>query len=154
MEGQIIPGYWRCEDLLKAFGIREAPQVHMNTAEGMTVAWGAALFFSDNFERSRVFLSEEGYIPTMLSNSRLTRQLHGIPEDVWVALVDLGAKGCKLTIGEFLLAPSARKDMRKRVEPPGNQIPALFPPIIHAGPAKGFEVKVILGVLAFADQGL
>ncbi len=273
MEEQIITVYCLCEDLLNALGIREDPQVHMNTAEVMTVALTAALFFSGNFEKSRAFLSEEGYIPPMLSKSRFNRRLHAIPEEVWLALFDLLAQVFKLTNPEkeyivdsfpvpvcdnirirrcriyqgeayrgyipskrryfyglrvhlvisktgqpveFLLAPGAWNDcrvlkalrldlpegstlyadkiyndyvyedflqeaagirlkplrkknskravppwvpalgnyLRKRVETTGSQITALFPKVIHAVTAKGFELKVMLFVLAFAVQCL
>jgi hypothetical protein len=273
MEEQIITVYSLCEDLLKGLGIKEDPQVHMNNAEVMTVALTAALFFSGNFEKSRAFLSEGGYIQEMLSKSRLNRRLHAIPEEVWLSLFDLLAqvfkqtnpqqeyivdsfpmpvcdniriRRCKLYQTEAyrgyipskrryfyglrvhlvisktgepvecMLAPGAwndcrvlkdlhldlpegstlyadkiyndyayedllqeaagislkplrkknskravppwvtalRKYVRKRVETTGSQITALFPKVIHAVTAKGFELKAMLFVLAFAIQCL
>ena len=47
-----------------------------------------------------------------------------------------------------------RKYVRKRVETTASQINALLPKSIHAVTSKGFELKVMLFVLAFAIQCL
>ncbi len=47
----------------------------MSDAEVMTTAIVAALFFSGNMEKSRVFLQEHGYIPKMLAKSRFNRRV-------------------------------------------------------------------------------
>jgi len=47
-----------------------------------------------------------------------------------------------------------RKYVRKRVETTASQINALLPKSIHAVTSKGFELKVMLFVLAFAFQCL
>jgi hypothetical protein len=60
MEDEITTVYCLCEDLLKAMGIHEDPQVRMSNAEVMITALTASLFFSGNYERSREFLSEQG----------------------------------------------------------------------------------------------
>jgi len=44
--------------------------------------------------------------------------------------------------------------VRKRVETTASQINALLPKSIHAVTSKGFELKVMLFVLAFAFQCL
>jgi len=44
--------------------------------------------------------------------------------------------------------------VRKRIETTGSQITALFPKKIHAVTPQGFELKVMLFVLAFAFQCL
>jgi hypothetical protein len=64
----------------------------MSNAEVMTVALSASLFFSGNYEKSREFLSEHGYIHNMLSKSRFNRRLLAIPETVWSALLNLLAE--------------------------------------------------------------
>jgi len=50
----------------------------MTYAEVMTTEIVAMLYFGGNFERSRIFLKEMGYIPKMLSKSRFNRRLHKI----------------------------------------------------------------------------
>ena len=44
--------------------------------------------------------------------------------------------------------------MRKRVETSFSQITAFFPKTIHAVTSRGFELKVVLFILAFSIQGL
>lgn len=86
METHIIAFYCVADDLFKSMPIREDWQIHMNNAEVVTVAWVAAYFFGGNWENARKFLKEEGYIPQMLSKSRLCRRLHEIPEEFWQQL--------------------------------------------------------------------
>ena len=50
----------------------------MSDSEVMTTAMVALLYFGDNFERARIYLSEYGYVPHMLSRSRFNRRLHRI----------------------------------------------------------------------------
>ena len=273
MEEEITTIYCLCDDLLKAMDIQEDPQVRMNNAEVMTVALSASLFFSGNYEKSREFLSEHGYIGYMLSKSRFNRRLLAIPEVVWLALFNLLAEIFKQTNEgdeyamdsfpipvcdnirisrsriyegedyrgyipskrryfyglrvhivitktgepvEFLLTPGTmndcrvlkqfdldlppgsaiyadksyndydyedlleeaadirlsplrkknskravapwvtfvRKTLRRRVETTASQINAMFPKSIHAVTPKGFELKVILFIIAFAIRCL
>ena len=90
MQLQIITLYCLCDDFLKARNHRDAPHARMTTAEVLTVAFVASAFFHNNQETSRVFLQTHGYIPQMLSKSRLNRRLHALPDslwqDLWVAL--------------------------------------------------------------------
>ena len=89
---QIITIYCLCDDFLRAWGYRDEPQAQMTTAEVMTTALVAPALFTGNQERSRVFLSEHGYIKAMLSRSRLNRRLHQVPEALWQALFHLLAQ--------------------------------------------------------------
>lgn len=95
MQEKIITIYCLCADFLRAYGHRDDPQAQMTTAEVMTVALVAAEFFTGNQERSRLFLKEYGYIPRMLSKSRLNRRLHAIPDTLWQALFALLAEAAK-----------------------------------------------------------
>jgi len=97
MEEEITTVFYLSDVLLKAMGIRDDPQVKMNNAEVMTVALSASLFFSGNYERSREFLSEHGYIHNMLSKSQFNRRLLAIPETVWMALSNILAELFKQT---------------------------------------------------------
>ena len=92
MESEITTVYCLCEDLLKAVNIHEDPQVKMSNAEAMTTALTASLFFSGNYERSRAFLSEHGYVAHMPGKSRFNRRLLSIPESLWMALFNLLAE--------------------------------------------------------------
>lgn len=89
MQEKIITIYCLCADFLQAYGHKDDPQVQMSTAEVMTVALVTATFLVGNHQASRLFLWEHGYIPTMLSKSRLSRRLHAIPDTLWQALFAL-----------------------------------------------------------------
>jgi len=78
MDSQIVAVFCLCDDMLKALHHYEDQQAQMSDAEVMTTAIVAMLHFRGNFERARLFLKEQGYIPTMLSRSRLNRRLHRI----------------------------------------------------------------------------
>jgi len=83
METEIITIYVLSDDLLKAMGIREDVQIKMNNAEVITVVLTAAYFFCGHIENARNFPGEHGYIPDMLSGSRLNRRIHNISPSVW-----------------------------------------------------------------------
>ena len=72
----IIVTYCVCDDLLKAAGHRDDPQCRVTAAEVCTIAIIAAREFGGNFEKARIFLYEHGYIPEMISKSRLNRRIH------------------------------------------------------------------------------
>ena len=83
MEISIIGIYCLCDEFLKAWGFRDDPQCRMNGAEVMTTALVAAFYFCGNYERSRLFLQNHGYIPHMLSKSRFNRRLHAFELALW-----------------------------------------------------------------------
>lgn len=89
---QILSIYCLCDDFLRVWGHKDAPQAKMTTAQVMTVSLVAVTLFSGNQERSRRFLQEHGYIPEMLSKGAFNRRLHEIPEAVWQALFGLLAE--------------------------------------------------------------
>lgn len=92
MVHSIIAIYCLCDEFCQAFGMKDNPQVRMSSAEVMTTALVAAYFFSGNLERSRTFLKEHGYIPTMLSKSQLIRRLHAIAVSQWLSLFQVLAQ--------------------------------------------------------------
>jgi DDE family transposase len=88
MDDKIIATFCLCDDLLKAMHHQEDHQCQMNDAEIMTTAFVASLFFRGNHESARTMLQQHGYIPHMLSKSRLSRRLHRIKE-MFIILFDL-----------------------------------------------------------------
>jgi hypothetical protein len=80
MDDKIIATFCLCDDLLKAMHHQENRQCQMNDAEVMTTAFIASLFFRGNHESARAMLKQHGYIPSMVSKSRLNRRLHRIRE--------------------------------------------------------------------------
>lgn len=95
MDIEIITIYVICYELLKAMGIREAPQSKMNNAEVMTVVLTATRYFGGNFRTARLFLSEHRYILNMLSESRLNRRIQAIDFSVWQNLFAILAETFK-----------------------------------------------------------
>lgn len=83
MEEQIIFIYSICVDFLIRLGIKNDAQCKMNSAEVMTVAIVAALFFGGNFSKARLMLKSHRYIQNMLSEGRLNRRLHEIDISIW-----------------------------------------------------------------------
>ena len=88
MDDKIIATFCLCDDLLKAMHHQEDRQCQMNDAEIMPTAFVAALFFRGNHESARAMLQQHGYIPHMVSKSRLSRRLHRIRE-LCIVLFDL-----------------------------------------------------------------
>ena len=86
MHIKIILIYCICDDFLSAFGLNDNKQCRMTSAEILTVAIVSALFFNGNFSRTRLILKHDGYIPNMLSESRLNRRLHEIDLCVWQSI--------------------------------------------------------------------
>lgn len=78
MDTQIIAIYCLCDDLLRALGHKDDRQCQMSEAEVMTIAIVAALHYRGNFATACKMLHEQGYMPRMLSASRLNRRLHRI----------------------------------------------------------------------------
>ena len=76
MDDRIVTVYVLIDDLLQSLNHSEDVQCQMSDAEVLTTAVVAALFFGGKIEHSRWFLREQGYMPRMLSKSRLNRRLH------------------------------------------------------------------------------
>jgi hypothetical protein len=88
MDDKIIATFCLCDDFLKAMHHQEDGQCQMNDAEIMTTALIASLFFRGNHESARAMLKQYGYIPHMVSKSRLSRRLHRI-KDICIVLFNL-----------------------------------------------------------------
>lgn len=88
MDSQIVAIYCLCDDILKGLNHSEDKQRQMSDAEVMTTSLVAALFFSGNMEKSRIFLQEHGYIPKMLAKSRFNRRQHKIA-DLFLVMFEL-----------------------------------------------------------------
>ena len=83
MELQIVAMYFFADEVLKANHFHDDPQVHMTTAEIMTVVLTASQFFYGNQRRAMDFLREHHYISHFLSESHFNRRLHRIPIEMW-----------------------------------------------------------------------
>jgi hypothetical protein len=97
MEMQVITVYCVCDDLVKFFGIKDDIQSQMSSAEVLTTAIIAAMFFGGNHEQARIFLREHNYIPNMLSKSQFNRRLHAIPTYIHEAILGVLGNAFKQT---------------------------------------------------------
>jgi hypothetical protein len=88
MDDTIRATFCVCDDLLKAMQHQENRQCQRNAAAILTTAFTAAFFFRGHHESARARLKQHGYIPDMLSKSRLNRRLHRIKE-ICLAVFDL-----------------------------------------------------------------
>ncbi len=90
MNDQIIAIYCLCDDYLKSIETSEFKRndQKMSDAEVMTVMIIATRFFYGNIERARLLLKEYGYIPQMLSKSRLNRRIHAIADEIWENMLE------------------------------------------------------------------
>jgi hypothetical protein len=88
MDDKIIATFCLCDDLLKAMHHQEDRQCQMNDAAILTTALIASLCFRGNHESARAMLHQHGYIPHMVSKSRLSRRLHRM-KDLFIVLFDL-----------------------------------------------------------------
>ena len=71
------------DDFIQQLGIKQDLQQKMSDSEVITVGLLANRYFSGNISQARHFLEDHGYIPSMLSESRLIRRLHKIPDLFW-----------------------------------------------------------------------
>lgn len=85
MFDNIVALYCITDDLLKAIGHIDDQRCELSDAEVITTALTAALYFGGNLELARAFLKQSGFMPRMLSKSRLCRRLHKV-EDLSVSL--------------------------------------------------------------------
>jgi len=86
METQIIILFCIIDDYLKASGHKDDIQSTMSTAEIMTIAITAGLFFGGNYEKCRSFFKDHHYVHSMLSKSQFNRRVNSIPEFMWQQL--------------------------------------------------------------------
>ena len=90
MDTTIIATYCVCDELLQAVHHHTDAQCKMTDAEVMTTAFVAAFYFRGNLESARMMLQTYGYIPQMLSKSRLNRRLHQLQDLLLLLFRTLG----------------------------------------------------------------
>ncbi|CAK0770508.1 transposase [Gammaproteobacteria bacterium] len=76
MNEEITVIYCVCKDLLDAIGHRNDPQCKVTDAEVCMLAIVAARLFGGNFEKTRIFLHEHGYMFNTISKSRMNKRIH------------------------------------------------------------------------------
>lgn len=103
MNLEITAIFCQCADFLISVGHRDDPQCEMNTAEIMTTALTAAAFFNGDYERSRIFLKEYGYIPDMLSEGQFIRRLHRLPDALWRSFMEMNARTAENPLKTYLI---------------------------------------------------
>lgn len=104
MVGEIITIFCLCDDYLKAIGQKDNHQARISTSEILTTAIVATKYFGGNYQKSRMFLDEHGYIPNMLSESRFVRRINAIDSNVFKELFLIMAKAFKAINAENIYA--------------------------------------------------
>lgn len=133
MELDVITIYVICPEFLQAMGHRDDPQVEMSDAEVMTTAIMAVRNYGGNYAKARKQLGCRQYIPQMLGKSQFSRRLNRLAPLFIYRLDTL---------------------FRKMVETSVSLVERLLPKHIHATNAAGFELKVILFILALSFDRL
>lgn len=82
MIDKLIMLYCVCDDVLRACHVKADKQAKMDETEVLFVALAGAMLFGGSYRRARWFLKGHGYIPNMLSESRLNRRLHSFDTDL------------------------------------------------------------------------
>ena len=90
MDSEVITIYCVIDDILKAIKHKEENSVQMSDSEVITTVVVSSLKYSGNIESAREYLKSEGYIPKMLSKSRLNRRIHKIKDLVYNIFNQLG----------------------------------------------------------------
>ena len=103
MDIEITAIFCQSADFLASIGHQDDPQCEMNTAEVMTTALTAAAFFNGDYERSRCFLKEYGYIPDMVSKAQFNRRLHRIPDALWRSFMEMNARAADNPLKTYLI---------------------------------------------------
>jgi hypothetical protein len=78
MDDEILTIYCLCDDLLMSVHHQDHPSCQMSSAEVMTVALVAVLYFGGNFAHARRLLHRPEWMPVMLSKSRFSRRLYRV----------------------------------------------------------------------------
>jgi hypothetical protein len=78
MDDEILTIYCLCDDLLISLNHHDHPSCLMSSAEVMTVALSAALYFGGNYALARRWLHRPDLIPAMLGKSRSSRRLYRV----------------------------------------------------------------------------
>jgi len=84
MDLQVIFIYCLCHEILKSLNIKDDLQCRMNSAEVMTFVIISALYYQCNYRKTRLVMISHRYFPNLLSNSRLVRRIHAIPNAIWL----------------------------------------------------------------------
>lgn len=137
MDTQIVVVFCLVDDMLKGFHHQEEQQCVMGDAEVMSTAIIAALYFGGNYTQSCKLLQSQGYIPRMLSKSRFSRRLHLI-KPFFLTFFSLLDEHWK----------SLNEDSIYSIDTTGSLLTNHFPKKIHATSASGYELKLVLFVLA------
>lgn len=105
MKDTITTMFCLCDDLLKVLDYKDDPQCKLSGAEVMLVPLVAARFFGGKIESARKFLVEHDYLSFEMSQSRLNRRIHALPQDLWLTLFAVLGEVFKLhnPKGEFVI---------------------------------------------------
>lgn len=86
MEDYATVVYVISDDLLRKLKVKDDPQARMSNAEVITFAVLTGNYFYGNFKRANFICKQLKLFKNILSNSRLNRRIHAIPQCVWMSI--------------------------------------------------------------------
>lgn len=81
--------YCVCAQVLEAMGFEDDKRSRVSEAEVMLLPLVSALFHHSNHAKTRAFLKTGKFCKTVLSHSRFSRRLHGVPKAAWELVFSL-----------------------------------------------------------------
>lgn len=134
MEMRILIIFCVIDDILKATGFVDDLQVQTSSAEIMTIAICACIFFGGNLEKARTFFFEYRYVKHILSKSQFNRRLHAINADIWHMI--------------FAILAQVFKDTNQTHEYAADSFPVAVCDNIRISRSKIYKGKVYRGKIA------
>lgn len=89
MHLQAISIYYICDEIVNFLGVKDDSQCKMTTSEVMTFCILSALNHYGDYNRTRLVSKKLYFFKQMLSQSRMIRRIHSIPENVWKTLFQI-----------------------------------------------------------------
>ncbi|GAB4236437.1 MAG: hypothetical protein Tsb0021_16200 [Chlamydiales bacterium] len=84
MLGEKVVIYCICDEVWKAFNLKDDPQCNMSSPEIMAFSVISALYHGCNYHHTCLFSKVLKYFPKILSLSQLVRRIHRIPYQAWM----------------------------------------------------------------------
>ena len=145
MDLLIVAFYTLCDDLLIQYQYQDDPRIKMSAAEVMTTALVAAELFGGNQQMARQFdLPQEAVV--YADRAYCNYGIEDALSQAGIRLKPLRKKNSKRQYESWEVY--LRHHRRKRVEVTNSLITQRIPRSIHAATAAGFEIKIILFLIA------
>jgi len=102
METEAIFIYCLADAIVQAHGLNDEPRTKMTHAEIITFVMISALFYQCNYKLTRLVTLSCKLFSSPLSQSRLNRRIHRIPQAIWTMVVSV-CQGFQSSSREFIV---------------------------------------------------